>query len=64
MLFLDFWMVTFSNLIKLRGKTEGDKGDLSVKISRALRRVVFENDELVKGLQGLVLVVVLGEEII
>ena len=42
----------FSNLIESRDKTEGEMGDLSVKISRALRRVGSSKEGMVKGLPG------------
>ena len=45
-------MVKFSNLIKSKGKIEGENGDLSVKISRALRRVGSSKEGVVKGLPG------------
>ena len=35
--FLDFWIVTFSNLIESKGSVEGETGYLSKKISRDLR---------------------------
>ena len=45
-------MVTFSNIIKSKGKIEGENGDLFVNISRALRRVGSSKEGVVKGLPG------------
>ena len=45
-------MVTFSNLIESKGKTEGEIGDLSMNISKALRRVGSSKEGVVKGLPG------------
>ena len=45
-------MVTFSNLIESKDKTEGEMGDLSIKISRALSRDGSSKEGVVKGLQG------------
>ena len=36
--FFDFLMVTFLNRIESKGKVEGDKGVLSKKIERVVRR--------------------------
>ena len=42
----------FSNLIESKGRIEGEMGDLSVKISRALRRDGSSKEGVVKGLPG------------
>ena len=59
---MDFRIITFSNLVESRGKTKGDSGELSVKISKALRRVGLEIEGVVKGLRGVS--VELGEGIL
>ena len=50
--FLAFLIVTFSNLIDSKGRIEGEMGDLSVKISRDLRREGSSKEGVVKGLPG------------
>ena len=36
--FLDFMMVTFSNLMESKGRVDGEMGNLSEKMSRYFRR--------------------------
>ena len=49
---LDLRIVTFSNLIESKDKTEGEMGDLSIKIPKALSRVGSAKEGVVNGLLG------------